>query len=68
MTAVASRRDDDAMTTTAHHQAAPFAYVDVDIPDGQTLAEWRREHPGPAAHRPLRHALRGVARRIHRSH
>jgi hypothetical protein len=32
-----------ASVTSAELQATSFAYVDCDVPEGQTLAEWRRE-------------------------
>jgi hypothetical protein len=40
-----------------------FAYVDADIPDGLTIAAWRRRRLEPAAPRPLRARLLRVARR-----
>ncbi len=40
------------MTSTTPSSTA-FAYIDRDVPDGQTLAEWRRE----------RNAARRAARR-----
>ncbi len=35
MTSTAPIRSEDLLATS-------FAYVDCDIPDGQTLADWRR--------------------------
>jgi hypothetical protein len=32
-----------APLTSADLVATSFSYIDCDIPDGQTLAEWRRE-------------------------
>jgi len=31
------------MTSTALSSSTSFAYIDCDIPDGQTLVEWRLE-------------------------
>jgi hypothetical protein len=47
------------MFTSPHH----FAYVDADIPEGLTIAEWRRRRLQPVAPRPLRARLQRVARR-----
>jgi hypothetical protein len=32
-----------ASLTSADLQATSFAYVECDVPEGQTLSEWRRE-------------------------
>lgn len=32
-----------ATLTSAELQATSFAYVECDLPEGQTLTEWRRE-------------------------
>jgi hypothetical protein len=45
-----------APLTTADLTPTSVAYVDSDIPDGQTLVEWRREFD--AAHRAARRARR----------
>jgi hypothetical protein len=37
------------MTPTA--ATAPFLYVASDVPEGMTLAEWRRRRHAAAAHR-----------------
>jgi hypothetical protein len=40
-----------------------FAYVECDIPEGQTLVEWRRElEAARAAARPARRRVRLLAR------
>jgi hypothetical protein len=56
------------MTSTAQNAAAPFLYVEVDVPDGQTLVEWRRTHNPYLVNRPVRRALRRVTGRTHRAH
>jgi hypothetical protein len=45
--------------------ATPMVYVDCDIPDGMTLAEWRRarrDHEAPR--RSARWTVRRLARRL----
>jgi len=44
------------MTSTAPSSTS-FAYIDCDIPDGQTLVEWRRD----------RNAARRAERRVRRT-
>ena len=45
--------------------ATPMVYVDCDIPDGMTLAEWRRRrHERDAPRRVSRWTVRGLARRL----
>jgi hypothetical protein len=47
--------------------ATPMVYVDCDIPDGMTLAEWRRRrHERGAPRRSSRWTVRGLARRLAR--
>ncbi len=46
------------MTSTA----APHLYVDCDLPEGVTLAEWRRSKARPAKATPARKARRAGAR------
>ena len=45
--------------------ATPMVYVDCDIPDGMTLAEWRRRrHEHEAPRRSSRWTVRRLARRL----
>ena len=47
--------------------ATPMVYVDCDIPDGMTLAEWRRRrHEHEAPRRSRRWTVRGLARLLAR--
>ena len=46
------------MFTSPHH----FAYVDADIPEGLTIAEWRRRRLDAVAPRSLRARLLRAAR------
>ena len=46
------------MFKSPHH----FTYVDVDIPEGLTIAEWRRRRLEHVVPRPLRARLLRVAR------
>jgi hypothetical protein len=48
-----------APLTSADLQATSFAYVDCDVPEGQTLAEWRRERD--AARRAAQPRRRGFS-------
>jgi hypothetical protein len=43
------------MTTRTHH-SAPHIYIECDLPEGQTIAEWNRDR------RPVRPARRGLRR------
>ena len=44
---------------TNHLTSTSFAYVECDIPEGQTLDEWRRERAAARrAERPARRLLR----------
>ena len=43
------------MLTTAAHTAAPFVYVDCDVPEGQTLTEWRHARTPARRRRPHLH-------------
>jgi hypothetical protein len=46
------------MTSTAPASTS-FAYIDCDIPDGQTLVEWRRDRVAARrAERPVRRTFR----------
>ena len=56
------------MTSTAQNAAAPFLYVEVDVPEGQTLVEWRRAHNPHLVNRPVRRALRRVTGRARHAH
>ena len=45
--------------------ATPMLYVDCDVPDGMTLAEWRRHrHEEDAPRRSARRTVRRIARRL----
>jgi hypothetical protein len=45
--------------------ATPMLYVDCDVPDGMTLAEWRRHrHEQDAPRRSARRTVRRLARRL----
>ena len=46
------------MTITS--PAAPFVYVEADIPQGVTLSQWRRRPVPEAVKHPLRDALRDL--------
>jgi len=38
--------------------AAPLIYIDSDVPEGMTLAEWGRRNTAPRSHRSLRRMTR----------
>ena len=40
-----------------------MAYIECDVPEGQTLTDWRRDH-GDHRVRTARRVVRGLARRI----
>jgi hypothetical protein len=48
------------LTTTAN---APHVYVACDVPEGMTLAEWRRAHSAAEPSRFARHPVRHLMRR-----
>jgi hypothetical protein len=55
----AGREDRRPMTSTALLSPNSFLYVDSDIPEGQTLVDWRRaRNAAAAASRPPRRGLR----------
>ena len=41
---------------------ANILIIESDVPDGQTLREWRRVHPAPGPRHPLRLLIRRALR------
>jgi hypothetical protein len=51
---VGSAAKDDPWDMSSSPVIAPLQYIECDVPDGMTLAEWRRRDASPQGPRPVR--------------
>ena len=43
---------------------ADIMFIETDVPEGQTLREWRLHHPAPGPRRPVRRLVRRALRAV----